>query len=97
MDPVQLLVQGGSVGLLAYLIWWATKTGAPKLWDSLGGMKGSLDRLSSKVDKLNETNRDLTRVVGELAHESKVVGEETLTRLKKYEEKNGDGDSAAAG
>lgn len=52
---VQLLLQGGALGLLGYLIWWTTREGAPKLFTHLGNIAAAMQSTSERLDKLEET------------------------------------------
>lgn len=51
---VQLVMQSGALGLLAYLIWWVTRTGAPQLFTCLIGIKGSLDSVTSRLENVED-------------------------------------------
>ncbi len=81
-QEVQWVLQGGALLLLAYLIIWGTRTGGPKLFESLRGIQSAVESNTGKIAALEQTNRELSRVVGELAAQSRAVGEETLSFLK---------------
>jgi hypothetical protein len=61
-NGVQMMLQGGALGLLAYLIYWMTQSGAPKLFDRLGGIQVAIESHSNRL--LN-----LERIVEELRNE----------------------------
>ena len=62
-EAVQLLLQGGALGLLGYLIWWTTKEGAPQLFARLGGIQEAIltnnHRLQNVEHALEELKRKL--------------------------------------
>lgn len=60
---VQLVMQAGALGLLTYLIWWVTQTGAPQLFTCLIGIKGSLDSVHSRLEKVEDEVKELRREV----------------------------------
>lgn len=86
---LQYVLQGGALALLAYLLVWTTKSGAPKLFEGLGGITRAIDKNSDKVDRntekladLERTNTELVKVVMRVAQKNDVVGEETIARVK---------------
>lgn len=83
---LQVILQGGALGILAYLIFWVTRSGGPKLFDALFGIKSAMEAHTLKLEQFERTNDRLVDVVSRLARETKEIGEETLNTLK---EKNG--------
>lgn len=81
-EAVEWIIQGGALGLLGYLVIWATRTGAPNLFKALGGIKTAVDKNTERLGNLETTNRELTRVVGQLANQSATIGEQTLQFFK---------------
>ena len=49
-DIPTILTQGGSVALLAYLIYWLTQTGAPRLLDRLEGIQQAIGTFNHQLD-----------------------------------------------
>lgn len=60
---LQVLLQGGALGLLSYLIIWTTREGAPKLFDLLGGIQKALEVNNNRVGNLEKAVEDLTNEV----------------------------------
>lgn len=65
-EAVQLLLQGGALGLLAYLIWWTTREGAPQLFSRLGGIQVAIESHSHRLQNLEAAVSDLKREVQRL-------------------------------
>jgi len=62
-QAVQLVIQGGALGLLAYLIWWVTQTGAPQLFSCLININGSLNTIHGRLEKVEDEVKELRREV----------------------------------
>lgn len=58
-EAVQLLLQGGALGLLAYLIWWTTRDGAPQLFTKLGGIQSAIESHSNRLANLEAAMKEL--------------------------------------
>lgn len=56
---VQLVLQAGALGLLAYLVWWATQTGAPNLFAHLNGIQVAINNHSARLDTVEKTISEL--------------------------------------
>lgn len=70
MEPfVQLVVQSAALGLLAYLIWWVTQTGAPQLFVCLMGIKEAMNGVHSRLEAVEESTERLESEVKELRRE----------------------------
>lgn len=67
---LQLVLQGGSLVLLAYLIWWMTQTGAPKLFDRLSGVQSAIESHSHRLKDLEEAVEALRQQIQDHQHES---------------------------
>lgn len=68
-------MQGGALALLSYLVVWAVKTGAPKLFEVLMGIQSALAQNTSTLTKVEETNQQLAKQVLSMAEDiSKVRG-----------------------
>lgn len=53
MEPaIQLVTQLGSFGLLCYIIFWTTKSGGPKLFESMANIRSSIDRNTHRLESL---------------------------------------------
>jgi mannose-1-phosphate guanylyltransferase len=63
---VQLLLQGGALGMLAYLIWWTTREGAPKLFTHLSGIATAMQSTASRLEALEEAVKALQTDVKKL-------------------------------
>lgn len=64
MEPfVQLVVQSAALGLLSYLIWWVTQTGAPQLFTCLMNINGSLNTIHGRLEKVEDEVKELRREV----------------------------------
>ena len=64
MDPVfQHVIQGGALGLLAYLIIWGTRIGAPKLFTAMHDITSAINRNTDKLADVEEKQRQQTEVV----------------------------------
>lgn len=77
-----LVMQGGSMAILGYLVFWVTKNLAPKLIEALFGIKSAMETHTVKLEQLERTNARLAEVVTNLAKDTKSIGEETLTAIK---------------
>lgn len=60
---VQLVLQAGALGLLTYLIWWVTQTGAPQLFVCLTGIKSALEGHSARIERLENEVKELRHEV----------------------------------
>ena len=64
MDQVpQLVLQSGALGLLAYLIFWTTKDGAPKLFEHLSGLRSAVENTGNRLAALEEKVEDLAKKI----------------------------------
>ncbi len=53
-EAIQLLFQGGALGLLGYLILWTTREGAPKLFERLAAIQVAITANTNKMANLEE-------------------------------------------
>lgn len=60
---LQIVMQTGALGLLAYLIWWVTQTGAPQLFTCLTNINGSLNTIHGRLEKVEDEVKELRREV----------------------------------
>lgn len=58
-QAVQMLLQGGALGLLSYLIYWMTQSGAPKLFERLGGIQVAIESHSHRLQNLEQAVEEL--------------------------------------
>lgn len=72
-EAIQLILQGGALGLLAYLILWTTRDGAPRLFERLSAIQvaistntAQMKSLEDKVDTANTKVDDLREEVNDL-------------------------------
>lgn len=64
MEPVlQIIMQGGALALLAYLILWTTRDGAPKLFEHLSELKVAIANTGNRLAALEEKVEDLAKKV----------------------------------
>jgi hypothetical protein len=62
MEPfVQLVVQSAALGLLSYLIWWVTQTGAPQLFAILSTFSTTVASNTKVVEDLRDEIKELRR------------------------------------
>lgn len=66
---LQLIIQCGALGLLAYLILWTTREGAPKLFAHLGNIAVALQSTSTRLAALEEQVKALQGQVKKLVGE----------------------------
>lgn len=68
---VQLIVQTGALGLLAYLIFWATRTGVPSITSSMNGIKEAVDRNTARLTQLEQKQVQQTEVLSKLLEQAR--------------------------
>ena len=84
-DAVQWMLQGGALAILVYIVIWTTRTGAPGLFDSLGGIRSAVEHNTLRTQQTEQTMRELTYAVRRMAEKQGTVGEDTLATLKNHE------------
>lgn len=62
-EIVTVIQQFGSLGLLGYLIWWATRTLAPALLAELQAIRIAIQDNSSRLSKVEERQTKLLEKV----------------------------------
>jgi len=73
-SAVQLVVQTGALGLLAYLIFWATRTGVPSIVGSMNGIREAVDKNTERLTSLEERQNEHTQMLTKLLEEVRVNG-----------------------
>ena len=74
-QAVQLIVQTGALGLLAYLILWGTRVGAPNLFASINGVKDAINANTDKLAALENKQTLQTNILLRLVELSPVNGQ----------------------
>ena len=81
-SALQLILQGGAFSLLAYIVFWVTRDGAPKAWAAGERIARSIDANTTKLGDVEKIQTQQTRLLIRLVENQKMVGEETLTVVK---------------
>lgn len=68
-QSLQILLQGGALAILAYLVVWVTRIGVPQLFDVLVGIRQSMDRHTGALEKLEASNERVVAKIAELAED----------------------------
>ena len=93
-EAVEMMLQGGALAILVYIVVWTTRTGAPGLFDSLSGIRTALEKNTVRTEQTEQTLRELTYAVRRMAEKSGTAGEATMTTLRSHEKPS---DPPAAG
>tara|TARA_R110000772_G_C13309802_1_gene439830 strand:+ start:5945 stop:6235 length:291 start_codon:yes stop_codon:yes gene_type:complete len=84
-EAVQWMLQGGALAILVYIVVWTTRTGAPGLFDALGGIRGAVEKNTVRTEQTEQTMRELTYAVRRMAEQHGTVGDATMATLRHNE------------
>jgi peptidoglycan hydrolase CwlO-like protein len=66
---IQVILQGGALGILIYLVIWTTRDGAPKLFQHLSEIKVAITRTGNKLDELEEKQGQIEEKIDAMQHD----------------------------
>ena len=85
---LQLILQGGAFSLLAYIVFWVTRDGAPKAWTAADRIARSIDANTAKLGDVEKIQSQQTRLLIRLVENQRVVGDETLSVVRELKKSN---------
>jgi len=65
-QAVQLIVQTGALGLLGYLIFWATRSGVPSIVGTMNGIREAIDANTRRLTSLERQHLEHSTLMREV-------------------------------
>jgi hypothetical protein len=88
-QTLQVVLQGGALGILIYLIIWATQKGFPGFMMASERIAKSIDQNTAKLTDVERWQILQNQLLGKLVDRQPLIGEETMTLKAKLKSDQG--------